>query len=68
MDNLVDLKGVKFKVIGEGGFHSPSDHIIYMNVYQTTPQLLVDFLTDIAEGEQKEKNLLDCFFRIFYAA
>ena len=66
IDSSVDLKGLKFKIVNEGGYYNPNDHTVYMNLYQTTPQWLIDFSADIAGGKQQGDELAGLFFFGFF--
>lgn len=66
VDDSVGLKGLKFAIVNEGGFYNPSDHTIYMNIYDNTPQWLLDFSENVAGGKEQGKELAGLFFFGFF--
>lgn len=66
IDSSVNLNGLQFKIVNEGGFYNPNDHTVYLNLYQTTPQWVVDFSTEIAGGKQQGEALSGLFFFGFF--
>ncbi len=68
IDPKVDFKGLKTVVMDSlyTGYYLPKTNRIYLTPWQTTPQMILDFCTDVAGGKKEGERLSAMFFYGFF--